>query len=244
MCIYWFVHGRLLTGIMTKYRDVIMTSSCLCDLVTFWYDLWPSLRSRYYDAIMTSSFLDSLLEWLWYHYDVISFYLVLWINTPLQVRFLNLLSECSDYMVHLLTNHVNNILNILGTLDLEIMYMMMICKIIPIILISIILFECNCFWCFLSCNQKYLMSQDLDFSRFMLSYMKTCAVALSVFIGVGGLGCPNALNMNLIVMFVCELWKSLPLSTSAANATTFVIVLHSISIGPFNFSEQVFFYGD
>ena len=75
----------------------------------------------------------------------------------------------------------------------------------------------------------------------MLSYMKPCAVVLSVFIGLGGCGFPSAHKMNLIWMLVCALWKSPPISTSAADNTTFLIVLHSISIGPFNFGQQVFF---
>ena len=75
----------------------------------------------------------------------------------------------------------------------------------------------------------------------MLSYMNPCAVSLSIFIGVGGWGCPKALKMNLIGIFVWALWKNPPILASVADDIKFSIVLHSISIGPFNFSEQVFF---
>ena len=61
------------------------------------------------------------------------------------------------------------------------------------------------------------------------------------FIGVDGWGCPRELRMNLIEMLICALWKSLPISISSTDATKFPIVLHSISIGPLNFGEQMFF---
>ena len=67
-------------------------------------------------------------------------------------------------------------------------------------------------------------------------------VELSVFIGVGGWGCPSTFNMNLIGILICALCKNPHISTSAADTTTFLIVLHSVSIGPFIFGEHVFFW--
>ena len=75
----------------------------------------------------------------------------------------------------------------------------------------------------------------------MLSYMNPFAVALSVFIGVGGWVCPRALKVNLVGMLVYALWKSMPISASATDATAFFIVLHVISIGPFNLMKKCFF---
>ena len=74
--------------------------------------------------------------------------------------------------------------------------------------------------------------------------MNPCAVALSTFTGVGGCGLPNELKMNLIGTLVCAVWKSPPILASAADTTIFLIVLHSVSIGPFNFGEQVFLFHD
>ena len=78
------------------------------------------------------------------------------------------------------------------------------------------------------------MSHDFDFLCRMVWWMKALAVALSVFNGVGGCGCPSSSSMYLIGLAVCALWKRAAVSASAALDTTCLIVLHSVRSGPFD----------
>ena len=61
----------------------------------------------------------------------------------------------------------------------------------------------------------------------MLSCMKPSAVALSVLIEVGGCGWPKMLSKVRMGIATCALWKTPPVSASAADDTTCRSVLHS-----------------
>ena len=71
--------------------------------------------------------------------------------------------------------------------------------------------------------------------------MKPVAVALSVFIGVGGCGCPIDFSMCLIGTAMVALWKIPATSASEEEDTTCRSVLHSTCIAALSFGLLVLF---
>ena len=63
----------------------------------------------------------------------------------------------------------------------------------------------------------------------MLLYVNPNTVVLSVLIGVGGRGWWRAMSIWRMSTAVCALCKMPHASTSAADATTFLSILHSMS---------------
>ena len=57
-------------------------------------------------------------------------------------------------------------------------------------------------------------------------------VELSVLIGVGFYGCPNAYNLFLIDISIRELWKTLPTSDSTDDPIMFFILFDTILTVP------------
>ena len=58
-------------------------------------------------------------------------------------------------------------------------------------------------------------------------------VVLSMWMGVGGCGCPSLSSMRRITFASFALWKSAPSSASAADAATVRKTVQSDKIGPF-----------
>ena len=65
------------------------------------------------------------------------------------------------------------------------------------------------------------------------------AVELSVFIGVGGWGCPISSNVVRNITASLPLTKSPPISASAADAITFFMMEHTACSGPFGGGTRV-----
>jgi hypothetical protein len=59
------------------------------------------------------------------------------------------------------------------------------------------------------------------------------AVELSTWIGVGGCGWPSSSSVVRIAMTYLQLWKAAPSSASAADAITFLMMMHGFKIGAF-----------
>ena len=78
------------------------------------------------------------------------------------------------------------------------------------------------------------MSIALDLFCLTVAVTMPSAAELSVFIGVGGWVKPSSLSVILRGNAVCPLWNIPPTSTSAADATPCLRILHSMWIGPFS----------
>ena len=100
----------------------------------------------------------------------------------------------------------------------------------------------------LPCPSSNKITCLLPWTFFCLTVVVTMpsAAELSVFIGVGGLVKPSSWSVILRGTAICPLWNSPPASALAAEATTYLRILHSVWIGPFagrrrfgDFSDQV-----
>ena len=77
------------------------------------------------------------------------------------------------------------------------------------------------------------MSITLDLFCVTVAVEMPLAAELSVFIGVGGWVKPSLWSVVIRSTAVCPLWNIPPTSPSAADATTCLMILHSVWIGPF-----------
>ena len=81
------------------------------------------------------------------------------------------------------------------------------------------------------------MSMDLDRFCFMVPLAKLLAVVLSTCKGVGGCGCPISINVVLMGTASCTLMYPAPISASAADPMTLLIILELIWIAPFSLAS-------
>ena len=77
------------------------------------------------------------------------------------------------------------------------------------------------------------MSIALDLFCLTVAVTMPSAAELSGFIGVGGWVKPSSWSVIPRGTAVCPLWNSPSTSASAADANTYLRILHSVWIGPF-----------
>ena len=78
------------------------------------------------------------------------------------------------------------------------------------------------------------MSIALEIFYLAVAVTMPLAAELSVFVGVGSWVKPILWGVICMRTAVCPFWNNTPTSSSAADATTCLRILHSVWIGPFS----------
>ena len=87
--------------------------------------------------------------------------------------------------------------------------------------------------CIRSYNQLKRMSMDFVLRWRIILLDIPATVELSTWISVGGCGWPSSSSVVHIAMASLQLWKAAPSSASAADAITFLMMMHGFKIGAF-----------
>ena len=90
---------------------------------------------------------------------------------------------------------------------------------------------CCCSW---SRSQKYLISIARERCRLMVLLTIPTAVVLSMWIGIGGCGCPSSSKVSRKIFASCAFKNSAPSSASAADAATHFSTVARERMAPFN----------
>ena len=91
----------------------------------------------------------------------------------------------------------------------------------------------SCSWTSLSLNQCHFIYHVFEYLGFIPNFTKLSVVELSVLRGVAGCLLSNVIKSGCMLIDVYPLLKVPHVSASAAEDTTFRIVLHSVFMGPF-----------